>query len=158
MKSFSVSYLVNLLMEEENGTLKNSKKRKKKNGFKNGSEIHREFGYENNDTYYKEFEYNGGKYKIYGTPDKVDHEKGIVEEFKTYVKSSNKTLQIRRGELQLIFYCYLTGLKLGKLIIYDTKKNQEVFSQIFYVPNDIQTEILNYALKKALEKQKIKEA
>ncbi|MEM0333595.1 MAG: hypothetical protein QXX30_04030, partial [Candidatus Aenigmatarchaeota archaeon] len=88
--SFSVSRLVNSLVESGNN-IRNKKRSYKSN--ENGKYYHKILGFDGNELYESIIEYKGFMVRVYGSPDRVDKNKKVVEELKTYRFKENLEMQ-----------------------------------------------------------------
>jgi hypothetical protein len=123
MKHYRVGVhtLVNLLYSPENIL---TPYRKDGKSYEDGSAIHLKLGYGGGETFKRYYTIGDYLIEVIGTPDKVNYEEGCVEELKTYKTDRTRRIQEERGRLQLLLYCGLTGLRCGKLILYDAVNNK----------------------------------
>ncbi|MEM5875185.1 MAG: PD-(D/E)XK nuclease family protein [Candidatus Aenigmatarchaeota archaeon] len=152
--SYSVTRLVNSLIEHE---LKLEEKYKRHKSSENGKYYHKILGFENEKIYENVIMYDGYTIRIYGSPDRVDREKKVVEELKTYRFKENLDFQKRKGKYQLAIYCYLVGYSDAILYVYNVVREVFEYTTYLYIPREDQVRIiesaLNILLKNKLSKK-----
>ncbi|MFH7880463.1 MAG: PD-(D/E)XK nuclease family protein [Candidatus Aenigmatarchaeota archaeon] len=141
--SCSVTRLVNALVESEN-SIKNKKRNYKKN--ENGKYYHQILEFYGSELYESIIEYGGFRVRIYGSPDRVDRERRVVEELKTYRFKENLDFQKRKGKYQLAIYCYLVGYSDAILYIYNVVRRMLERTIYFYIPREDQINVIKSAL------------
>jgi len=147
--SFSVSRLVNSLVESGNN-IRNKKRNYKSN--ENGKHYHKILGFEGRELYESIIEYDGFRIRIYGSPDRVDRERKVVEELKTYRFKESLGFQKRKGKYQLAIYCYLVGYSNAILYIYNVVRRMLESTIYFYIPREDQIYVIKSALAILLKK------
>ena len=93
-----------------------------KTKYKSGNQLHKELGFTNQKIYSRYYKrpYEDEFWRLNGIPDRINQNKGIVEELKTYRSERTKEKQRKAGETQINVYSFLTGLYKQKLYLYDT--------------------------------------
>ena len=112
-----------------------------------GNIIHLRLGYVGKETFKRFYAYGNYLIEVIGNPDKIDYKEGCVEELKTYRSEIGRKRQIERGELQLMFYSWLTGLNCAKLVLYDVSRNK-----IDVIKYSFKDEEIKKVVEKAVEK------
>ena len=82
-----------------------------------GRLIHSRLGYTNSKTFSRYFTVNNENVLIVGMPDRVDE--NFVYELKTYHSAKSRETNLKVAQIQIQVYSFLTGLKQGRIIMYD---------------------------------------
>jgi len=90
--------------------------------------IHSRLGYNQPEVFKRFYEYesNGNKeyWLVYGTPDKIDYENGIIFELKTYRSARAKKSLLNVAKTQVNLYCWLTGLRKYCIDLYNINEGK----------------------------------
>jgi len=122
--------------------------------YENGNFIHIRLGYIGNEMFKRYYKFGDYLIEIVGTPDKINQEKGCVEELKTYRSKNSREIQKERGKLQLMFYSWLTGLNCANLVLYDVVNNNIEVIEYNFSEKEI-SDVLEKAIRKYIEVREV---
>lgn len=118
-----------------------------------GKFLHLKYGFTNAQTFSRIQKVNDELIEIVGTPDKIEKDKGIVTEFKTFTSQESYLQIVRSATIQILGYEFLTGLEKGQIIIFDLNANKVKETREVLYKQEL---FLNY-LSLALELKKLTE-
>ncbi len=124
-----------------------------KKAIQTGSFLHVKLGYTNSQQFTRMYTVNGITVQITGVPDRIDYEKGIVEELKTFRNATSRNRNKKVAFVQLMVYEFLTGLERGKIILFDAKEGKIVEE----IPVNYNPETFQKIIIRALKLKQIKE-
>ena len=107
-----------------------------------GRIIHARLGFTNSKIFSRYLKIDKKIVLITGMPDRIDEE--FVYELKTYHSAQAKAKNLKAANIQIQVYGFITGLKRGKIVLYDTGQDK--------ITDEIETEFNQKDFQKVIKK------